>query len=86
MKTPPYQILPDLLPQQYDDLRDSIAENGVDIPKVVDQEGNTLDGFHRQRACDELGIFCPSEVRQFATEAEKSWCEIRRSPTTAWEA
>jgi len=74
MKTPPYQILPDLLPQQYDDLRDSIAENGVDIPKVVDQEGNTLDGFHRQRACDELGIFCPSEVRQFATEAEK--CEF----------
>lgn len=41
----PYQILPDLLPVEYEALRASIAERGVDIPKVVDQEGNTLDGL-----------------------------------------
>ena len=41
---------PDLLPEEYEALRASIAERGVDIPKVVDQAGNTLDGRHRQRA------------------------------------
>lgn len=67
----PYHILPDLLPSEYDALKVSIAERGVDVPKVVDQEGNTLDGRHRQRACDELGEDCPTEVRYFASEAEK---------------
>lgn len=62
----PYQILADLLPEEYDALRASIAQRGVDIPIVVDENGNVVDGIHRQRAC-----FCLREVRQFASEAEK---------------
>ena len=71
MTTLPYHILPALLPEEYEALKASIAERGVDIPIIVDQEGNIIDGFHRQRACDELGIYCPREVRQFVSEAEK---------------
>jgi site-specific DNA-methyltransferase (adenine-specific) len=77
VSTSPYQILPDLLPQEYEALKASIAERGVDIPIIVDNKGNIIDGFHRQRACDELGIFCPQEVRQFATEAEKYGLVLR---------
>ena len=52
-----YQIMPDLTPEAFADLKASIAERGVDIPIIVDDEGNIIDGWHRQRACDELGIF-----------------------------
>ena len=71
MNTSPYQILPDLLPEEYESLRASIADRGVDIPIIVDEKGSTIDGFHREKACNELGVFCPREVRQFASEAEK---------------
>lgn len=66
-----YQFLPPLLPDEFEALRSSIAERGVDVPIIVDQDGNIIDGYHRQRACVELGIFCPREVRQFESEADK---------------
>lgn len=69
--TTDYQLLPALLPEDFEALKTSIAEQGVDVPIIVDQEGNTIDGYHRQRACDELGTFCPREVRQFENEADK---------------
>ncbi len=71
MNRSPYQILPDLLPDEYESLKATIAERGVDIPIIVDDKRNIIDGFHRQRACDELGIFCHREVREFRSEAEK---------------
>lgn len=71
IKKPQYQILPPLLPDEYERLKTSIAERGVEVPIIVDQHGNPVDGFHRQRACDDLGVFCPREVRHFGTEAEK---------------
>ncbi len=54
-----------------------IAERGPQVPIIVDQGGNIIDGFHRNRACDELGIFCPREVRHFETEAEKFELALR---------
>lgn len=66
-----YQILPPLLPDEFESLKDSIAERGVEVPIIVDQDDEIIDGFHRWLACDELGVFCPKEVRQFETEAEK---------------
>lgn len=70
-KKPQYQILPPLLPDEYERLKTSIAERGVEVPIIVDQHGDPVDGFHRQRASDDLGVFCPREVRHFDTEAEK---------------
>lgn len=66
-----YQILPPLQPNEFEALKASIAERGVNVPIIVDQEGNVIDGYHRQRACDELGIFCPREVRHFESETDK---------------
>ena len=71
MERPKYHILPDLLPEEYESLRASVADRGVDIPIIVDEKGSTIDGFHREKACDELGVFCPREVREFTSEAEK---------------
>jgi hypothetical protein len=67
----PYQFFPDLLPDEYDALRVSIAGQGVQVPIVVDQDGNIIDGFNRQNICNELGMFCQREIRQFRSEAEK---------------
>jgi len=66
-----YQILPPLLPDEFEALKASIAKQGIDVPIIVDQDGNVIDGYHRQRACDELGIFCPREVRHFESETDK---------------
>ena len=72
-----YQFLPDLLPDEYEALKASIAERGVEVPVIVDQDGETVDGFHRERGCGELGVFCPKEIREFANEAEKYETALR---------
>jgi site-specific DNA-methyltransferase (adenine-specific) len=72
-----YQFLPELLPEEFEALKSSIAERGVDVPIIVDQDGNIIEGFHRQRACDELRIFCPREVRHFETDAERFELALR---------
>jgi hypothetical protein len=66
-----YRILPPLRPERYQALKNEIALNGVETPIIVDQHGNIIEGWHRWLACQELGIFCPTEVRYFTSEAEK---------------
>lgn len=65
------RLLPPLSQDEYNSLKESIRQYGVRIPIVVDQAGKVIDGRHRQRACDELGIYCSSEVREFASDAER---------------
>ena len=77
MERSPYQILPDLLPEEYESLKASVAEHGVQVPIIVDQDGHTIDGFHRLRACDELGIECPREVRHFESETDNFELALR---------
>ena len=72
-----YQILPPLLEDEYESLKASIAQNGVEVPVIVDEDGQTVDGFHRVKACGALKIFCPREVRIFASEAEKYELVVR---------
>ena len=66
-----YQILPPLTEQEYETLKKSIDTNGLDYPIIVDQTGETVDGFHRQQACEELKIKCSRIVRNFESENEK---------------
>lgn len=66
-----YQPMPALTPDEYDALKADIAEHGVLVPIEVDESGNVLDGYHRQRACDELGISPPVVVRAGLTEQQK---------------
>jgi ParB-like chromosome segregation protein Spo0J len=66
-----YNIFPPLLPDEFAALKSSIAQYGVLIPRIVDEEGNVVEGWHRSLACKELGIPCPTIVRRFGSEAEK---------------
>jgi ParB-like chromosome segregation protein Spo0J len=49
-----FQVMPDLSPEEYAALKNSIAERGVEVPIVEDAAGNIIDGHHRKRAWEEL--------------------------------
>lgn len=67
-----YQLLPSLSSEEYAALKASIAEHGVLVPLEYDEAGQLLDGHHRLRACQELGLAGPPRiVRHFETEAAK---------------
>lgn len=66
-----YQLLPELAADDYDRLRADIAERGVLVPVEVDEHGAILDGHHRRRIADELGIDCPTVTRTGLAEHEK---------------
>ena len=65
------RLLPPLSDEEFDDLKESIRRTSTVVPSIVDADGNTIDGEHRERACNELGIDCPQMIRDFESEAEK---------------
>ncbi|MBQ6971772.1 MAG: ParB N-terminal domain-containing protein [Synergistaceae bacterium] len=67
-----YQVMPELTPEEYAELRADIALRGVMVPIEYDELGNILDGYHRLKVCSELGIKdFPKVVRAGMTETEK---------------
>jgi DNA methylase len=84
-----YRIIPRSTEEHYQALRASIADIGPQVPVIRDSDGNLLDGSEREQACQELGIFCPTEVRKFASEKEKYelilalHCHRRKPPNQA---
>jgi hypothetical protein len=67
-----YQLLPPLTGDEYAALKADIAARGVQVPIEFDEDGAPLDGHHRLRACDELGITeYPRVVRSGLSEAQK---------------
>lgn len=66
-----YQLLPDLSENEYKRLRADIAERGVIVPIELDEDGTVLDGHHRRRIAEELGVPCPSVTRRGLAEHEK---------------
>jgi site-specific DNA-methyltransferase (adenine-specific) len=64
-------ILPPLTPDEYASLKESIRQFGVQVPIIVDKQGNIIDGKYRERARKELGINCTRVVRTFDSNAEK---------------
>lgn len=67
----PYQLLPPLTEEEYQNLKSSISEKGILVPVEFDEDGNILDGHHRIQIAKELGIEYPSIVRTGFTEQEK---------------
>lgn len=53
---PAADLLPKMTDEEYQSLKEDIRSKGLRQPIVVDSQGRILDGRHRQRACDELGI------------------------------
>ena len=54
-----YQVMPPLSSEEYQELHDDIKVNGVLEPIHVDEEGVVIDGHHRSKIANELGIVCP---------------------------
>jgi hypothetical protein len=68
----PYQVLPPMAPDQFEALKQDIAERGVLTPIDLDEQGHVLDGHNRVRVCNELGITnYPVFVRAGLSEIEK---------------
>lgn len=67
-----YQLLPELTVDEFAALKADIAKRGVQVPVEYDEDGNVLDGHHRIRACEELGIEeWPCVTRGDLSEEEK---------------
>jgi len=64
------QIFDALPPPIEDALRASIERFGVLVPVVRDQRGRTVDGHHRSRIADKLGVAYRVDVVQVADDAE----------------
>lgn len=63
---PEYEaLLPKLPRDEYEALKQSIKTEGQYYPIIVNPEGIILDGHHRYKACQELGIEPKIEVKSF---------------------
>ena len=64
--------MPKLSADEYSELKADIKERGVMISIEFDEFGNTLDGHHRLKICEELGITdYPKVIRAGMTEEQK---------------
>lgn len=70
MKKHKFNIFPELSPEEYKATMEDIRAKGYDssLP-VVTYQGDIIDGWNRQRACDELGI-APTYRAFEGTDAE----------------
>ncbi|MDN6534571.1 MAG: ParB N-terminal domain-containing protein [Yaniella sp.] len=66
-----FQNMPPLSPEEYSELEASIKEHGIQVPILIDEDGVVIDGHHRQKIAQELGIRCPKRQVIDKTESEK---------------
>jgi ParB-like chromosome segregation protein Spo0J len=64
-------LVPGLSIQEFDLLKRSIEEKGQWSPIYVNKDGIILDGHHRFKACQELGIAPITSVKEFEDEIEE---------------
>lgn len=70
--TPDYEaIVPQLTPEEYTRLKDSIGENGLYEPITINTENTILDGHHRFKACKETNVIPRYTVKKFPTQLEE---------------
>ena len=75
-------LVPQLSAEEYESLRQSIKENGLYVPIMVNQDGIVLDGHHRYRICRELGIEHKTLVKEFKEKLDEQLfvidCNLKR--------
>jgi len=81
--SPVYEsLVPPLTESEYKSLKESIKQNGIWIPIIVNKYGVILDGHHRFRACQEIDIQTKHAVREFENDLlEKKFvieCNLKR--------
>lgn len=66
-----FQNMPPLSPEEYAALETSIRENGIQVPILVDEDDVVVDGHHRRKIAQELGIECPTNIVRGKSDADK---------------
>lgn len=66
-----FQNMPPLSLEEYSELEASVREHGIQVPIIVDEDGVVVDGHHRQKIAEHLGIDCPKRVLNGKSESEK---------------
>lgn len=66
-----YQTMPPLSVEEYATLEQSIREHGIQVPIIIDENGVVIDGHHRQKIAATLDVYCPMDMKEGLTEAEK---------------
>ena len=66
-----FQLLPPLSRDEYAALKADIETHGVQVPVIVDEDGEVIDGHHRMQIAQELGVPCPTVVKEGLSDAEK---------------
>lgn len=59
------KLLPKMTEEEYAELKASIESEGQHYPIIANEDLEVLDGHHRFRACNELGIEPDFEIRKF---------------------
>ena len=80
---PEYEALvPNISDEEYNALYKSIDESGLWVPIIVNPEGAILDGHHRYKICNKLGITIKHVERVFENKLlEKKFvieCNLKR--------
>ena len=64
-------LFPTLEPATYAALKDSIEQFGVLVPVAKDQDGKLIDGFHRSKIAEELGVDFRVDVIKVDSEEQR---------------
>jgi len=64
-------LIPPLSETEFFSLKESIKQDGLWLPIIVNVDGVILDGHHRYKACQELNIQIKHAVREFPTKTEE---------------
>src|SRR5919197_227259 len=60
------KLAPQLSDLEFQSLKESIENNGLHYAIAVNKDNVLLDGHHRYKACQELGITPKIQVKEFA--------------------
>ena len=71
-------LIPVLTPEEYEALKADIEQNGILVPVIRTDDGETLDGLHREQIAAELGMTdIPVKVVNGLGDEERRHMRIR---------
>ena len=70
-------LFPEMLPDEFAEFKDDIQRNGLREPILTNADGRIVDGRHRLRACEELGIEPLFDTVQISDDEIPDWVVSR---------
>jgi ParB-like chromosome segregation protein Spo0J len=84
-------LVPQLTSEEYESLKESIKQDGLFVPLIINKDGVLLDGHHRYKACKELGIEISQpdcKVKEFQNKLDEKLfvidCNLNRRPSKGY--